>query len=78
MSATHYPLGQGASAELEGSAQDDVAGARRRLTLAVLWLAGLIGWGLLSYVSGLPADDGGRVLAPAAQQFDGHGKWVGY
>jgi hypothetical protein len=58
---------------------DDSPAARARLTVAVLWLAGLIAWGLLSYLAEPAADRQGEVvLAPAAQTFDGRGKWTGY
>ena len=80
MTATHYRLGQGpaagAAAELEASPQGDFAGARRRLALAVLWLGGLIAWGLFSYLTELPAADQGDPVR-AEQQLDGHGKWTG-
>ena len=81
MAATHYRLGQmphgGAGARLESGAEDDFAGARRRLTFAVLWLAGLMGWGLFSYLTEQPAADHGERAARAEQQLDGHGKWTG-
>jgi len=76
MTATHYRLGQGAAAELEASREDELAGARRRLALATLWLAGLIAWGLFSYLAEAPAA-GGQGPARAEQQLDGHGKWTG-
>jgi hypothetical protein len=76
MAATHYRLGQGAAAELDASREEEFAGARRRLALATLWLAGLIAWGLFSYLTEVPAaDQGGPVRAE--QQLDGHGKWTG-
>ena len=80
MTATHYQLGQAPAAEaaaaLKGGSEGDFAGARRRLALATLWLAGLIAWGLLSYLTEVPAaDQGGPVRAE--QQLDGHGMWTG-
>jgi hypothetical protein len=78
MTATHYRLGHaGAAADLEGSPEDDFAGARRRLALAVLWLAGLIAWGLFSYVSEPPVASQGDRPVRAEQPLDGHGKWTG-
>jgi hypothetical protein len=80
MSTTFYRLGRGpaagGAAELEGRDGDEIAGARRRLTLAVLWLGGLIAWGLFSYVTDPPADERGSAPVAAAQ-LDGHGKWTG-
>ena len=72
MSATFYGLERGTA-----RGADDYAAARRRLTLAVLWLAGLIAWGLLSYAVEADAQAGARAV-PTAQAFDGHGKWTGY
>lgn len=81
MTATHYQLGQGpatgAAAKLEPSREEEFAGARRRLALATLWLAGLIGWGLFSYLADVPAAEQGQSAARAEQQLDGHGKWTG-
>jgi len=83
MTATRYELGRSpapaAKASPGGIAEDSYAGARGRLTLAVLWLAALVAWGLFSYLgSGLPGDRPGSAAAGAAQPFDGHGKWAGY
>jgi len=75
MTATHYRLGQGSATELAGGRADEFAGARRRLALGVLWLAGLIAWGLLSYLT-QPAAEPASPLR-AEQQLDGHGKWTG-
>ena len=81
MAATHYGLGQlppaGAAAEREGGARDDFAGARRRLGLAVLWLAGLIAWGLFSFLTEAPSAGQDERQVRAEQQLDGHGKWTG-
>ena len=82
MNATSYQLGQVPSAEptrrRRSAAEDEFAPARRRLTLAALWLAGLVGWGVFSYVTEPP--DGARsdVRASVGQTFDGRGKWIGY
>ena len=77
MAATHYRLGQGAAAELDASREEEFAGARRRLALATLWLAGLIAWGLFSYLIDVPAAEQGQRPAGVEQQLDGHGKWTG-
>jgi hypothetical protein len=76
MSATTYEPGRVPSAQ---RVDEDWLAARRRLTLAVLWLAGLIGWGLFSYLADQPRQpeaNGG--IAAAGQVFDGRGKWAGY
>ncbi len=74
MTATTYRLDRTAS-----RSADDYAPARARLSLAVLWLAGLIAWGLVSYlVEPQAAGQAGEVAAPVAQAFDGRGKWTGY
>lgn len=53
--------------------------ARRRLGLAVLWLAGLVGWGLFSYDAQPPDQEQAAGPAAAAERvLDGRGKWVGY
>ena len=75
MTATHYRLEQGPAAELAGSRDEEFAGARRRLVLATLWLAGLIAWGLVSYLAQPAAEP--QSAARAEQQLDGHGKWTG-
>jgi hypothetical protein len=74
MSATYYGLARAPS-----RSADDYRAARGRLTLAVLWLAGLIAWGLFSYLVE-PQEVGHSDLAPApaAQALDGRGKWTGY
>ena len=78
MTATHYQLGHtGAAADLESHPEDDFAGARRRLVLAVLWLAGLIAWGLFSYLAEAPGAGQDERQVRAEQQLDGHGKWTG-
>ena len=77
MAATHYRLGSGAAAELGGRREEEFAGARRRLALATLWLAGLIAWGLFSYLTDVPAAGQAQRPAGAGQQLDGHGKWTG-
>ena len=83
MTATEYQLGQRpaphAAASCDGIADDSWAGARWRLTLAVLWLAGLIAWGLLSHLATeQPGADPGSAPVRAERPFDGHGKWTGY
>ena len=75
MTATHYRLEQGSVAALAGGRADEFAGARRRLTLAVLWFVGLIAWGLFSYLI-QPASEPQSALR-AEQGLDGHGKWTG-
>ena len=78
MAAGEYQLRQpGASAR--GTADQEYRAARWRLTLAVLWLAGLVAWGVLSYAT---ADAGAGPQTGTSVQdevpFDGHGKWTGY
>jgi hypothetical protein len=74
MSATYYGLDRAPS-----RAADEYRAARGRLTLAVLWLAGLIAWGLFSYlVEPQQVGQSDLAPAPAAQAFDGRGKWTGY
>ena len=78
VTAGEYQLRQlGASAR--GPADQEYRAARRRLTLAVLWLACLVAWGVLSYAT---ADVGAGPQTGASVQdevrFDGRGKWTGY
>jgi hypothetical protein len=76
MSATVYQPGRLPST---GRVDKDYLAARRRLALAVLWLVGLIGWGVLAYVAEpVSQDQGGGGTAAAEQVFDGRGKWTGY
>jgi len=61
MTVTTHRLGQRpapqAAGGADGVAEEDYARARWRLTLAVLWVAGLVAWGLLSYLAtGLSGD----------------------
>ncbi|HSA81831.1 MAG TPA: hypothetical protein VLE23_13530 [Geminicoccaceae bacterium] len=78
MTAAEYQLGQwGASAH--GSADQEYRAARRRLTLAVLWLAGLVAWGVLSYATAEPAAGPGTGTSVQDEvPLDGRGKWTGY
>jgi hypothetical protein len=78
MTVTAHRLGQTpaphAAAGAEGVVDDAYAGARWRLTLAVLWVAGLIAWGSLSYLAtGLPSDGPSSAAARSEQSFDGPG-----
>ena len=61
---------------MDASRAEEFAGAPRRLALAVLWLAGLIAWGLFSYLTQAPAEQG-RSPVRAEQGLQGHGKWTG-
>ena len=78
MTAAEYQLGQW-DAGAGGTADQEYRAARWRLTLAVLWLAGLVAWGVLSYAT---ADVGAVPQTGASVQdevrFDGRGKWTGY
>jgi hypothetical protein len=78
MTAAEYQLGRpGAGAR--GTADQEYRAARWRLTLAVLWLAGLVAWGVLSYAT---ADPEARPQPGTSVQdevpLDGRGKWTGY
>jgi len=78
MTTAEYQLRQpGASAR--GSADQEYRAARWRLTLAVLWLAGLVVWGVLSYATADPAV-GPRTGTSVQDEvpLDGRGKWTGY
>jgi len=82
MTATEYQLGQRPAPHVaeraDGIADDSWAGARWRLILAVLWLAGQVAWGLFSHLATDRGDDSGGGPWRAAQPLDGHGKWTGY
>jgi hypothetical protein len=82
MTATRYEFGRSptppAAASTESIADDSYTGARRRLTLAVLWLAALVAWGLFSHLAADRGDDPGSASVPAEQPLDGQGKWTGY
>jgi hypothetical protein len=78
VTAAEYQLRQpGASAR--GTTDQEYRAARWRLTLAVLWLAGLVTWGVLSYATADPVV--GPQTGTSVQDevpFDGRGKWTGY
>jgi hypothetical protein len=78
MTAAEYQLGR-AGASARSPANQEYRAARWRLTLAVLWLAGLVAWSVLSYATADPA--AGPQTRTSVQDevpFDGRGKWTGY
>jgi hypothetical protein len=78
MTAAEYQLRQTGASALS-TADQEYRAARWRLTLAVLWLAGLVAWGVLSYATAGPAT--GPQAGTSVQDevpLDGRGKWTGY
>ena len=78
MCAAVYQLG-GPGAGARDTADREYRAARWRLTVAALWLAGLVAWGIVSYATTDPA--AGPETGTSVQDevpLDGRGKWTGY